>query len=93
MTSRVRSPARGGFASWRSKGRIAGAETVTVTKNEILYSLNKPEHFILAIVAFGADGSHDVRYLRQPFGREPDFGVTSVNYNFAELLARGVPPA
>ena len=25
--------------------------------------------------------------------REPDFGVTSVNYDFAELLARAEAPA
>ncbi len=31
-------------------------------------------------------------YLRQPFQREPDFGVTSVNYDFAELLARAEVP-
>ena len=49
------------------KGRVAGADTVTVTKNEILYSLNKPDEFILAMVAFGADGSHEARYLRRPF--------------------------
>lgn len=29
---------------------------------------------------------------RQSFQREPDFGVTSVNYNFAELLARADVP-
>jgi hypothetical protein len=56
------------------KGRVAGADTVTVTKNEILYSLNKPDNFILAMVAFGADGSHDVRYLRRPFHEK---GVTT----------------
>lgn len=33
------------------KGRHAGAETVTVTRNEILTALNKPEEFILAIVS------------------------------------------
>jgi hypothetical protein len=75
------------------KGRVAGADTITVTKNEILYSLNKPEEFILAMVEFGADGSERVRYLRRPFQREPDFGVTSVNYDFAELLARSEEPA
>src|SRR5579859_72832 len=75
------------------KGRAAGADTITVTKNEILYSLNKPEDFILAIVEFREDGSHRAHYLRRPFQREPDFGVTSVNYDFAELLARAVTPA
>jgi hypothetical protein len=36
--------------------------------------------------------SHRVHYLRQPFQREPDFGVTSVNYDFAELLSRAEAP-
>lgn len=74
------------------KGRASGSETVTVTKNEILYSLNKPDDFILAIVEFGNDGKHKVHYVRQPFQREPDFGVTSVNYDFAELLRKATPP-
>jgi SNF2 family DNA or RNA helicase len=75
------------------KGRVAGADTITVTKNEILYSLNKPDDFILAIVEFREDGSHRAHYLRRPFHREPDFGVTSVNYGFAELLARAETPS
>ena len=41
---------------------------------------------------FGDGNTHRVRYLRQPFRREPDFGVTSVNYDFAELLARSEVP-
>lgn len=73
------------------KGRIAGADTITVTRNEILYSLNKPEDFILALVVFLPDDQHQIYYLRQPFTREPDFGVTSVNYHLAELLARSQP--
>ncbi len=75
------------------KGRVAGAETITVTKNEILYSLNKPDQYILALVEFQPDGVHQVRYLRRPFQREPDFSVTSVNYSFAELLARASEPS
>ena len=37
------------------KGRIEGAETVTVTKNEILTALNKPDSFILALVQVSAN--------------------------------------
>jgi superfamily II DNA or RNA helicase len=74
------------------KGRVTGAPTVTVTRNEILYSLNKPDDFILAIVEFTGGDSHRVHYVRQPFQREPDFGVTSVNYDFAELIARAEEP-
>ncbi len=33
---------------------------------------------------------HDVR---RPFRREPNFGVTSVNYDLAELLVRAETPA
>ncbi len=75
------------------KGRASSAATITVTRNEILYSLNKPEDFILGIVEFLEDGSHQVHYVREPFRREPDFGVTSVNYDFAALLARAQPPS
>jgi hypothetical protein len=73
------------------KGRVTGAPTITVTRNEILYSLNKPEDFILAVVEFDGD-DHQIHYIRRPFQRDPDFGVTSVNYSFTELIARAEPP-
>ena len=72
--------------------RFTGADTVTVTKNEILYSLNKPDDYILAVVEFLDGDSHRVHYLRRRFQREPDFGVPSVNYDFGELLARAEQP-
>jgi hypothetical protein len=90
IESRV--PGTGKLRFIEVKGRVAGAATITVTKNEILYSLNKPDDFILAIVEFLDADRHRVHYLRQPFQREPDFGVTSVNYDFAELLARAEEP-
>jgi hypothetical protein len=73
------------------KGRAAGARVVTVTKNEILTALNKPEDFILALVEVDG-GASEPRYVRNPFQREPDFHVTSVNYDFEELLGRGEAP-
>ena len=86
-----RIPGTGRLRFIEVKGRVTGAATITVTKNEILYSLNKPEDFILAIVEFDGDAQR-VHYVRRPFQREPDFGVTSVNYDFGELLARGEEP-
>ena len=72
------------------KGRIEGAETVTVSKNEILAGLNKPEDYILAVVevSFPNDQPQTKRphYIRRPFRKEPDFAATSVNYNISELL-------
>ena len=39
------------------KGRIEGSDTVTVTRNEMLTGLNKPDHFILALVEVRLDGT------------------------------------
>jgi superfamily II DNA or RNA helicase len=90
IESRV--PGTGRLRFIEVKGRTSGAETITVTKNEILYSLNKPDDFILAIVEFLDADHHRVHYVRQPFRREPDFGASSVNYDFSDLLSRaGVP--
>ena len=87
IESRV--PGTGKLRFIEVKGRDSDAETVTVTKNEILYSLNKPDDFILAIVEFLPGDAHRLYYVRRPFHREPDFGVTSVNYDLAEMIARG----
>ena len=74
------------------KGRAEGQDTVTVTRNEILTGLNKPEAFILAIVIVSNGLAAEPRYVREPFTREPDFGATSVTYKLAELLARSERP-
>jgi hypothetical protein len=74
------------------KGRVAGANTVTVTRNEILTALNRLEEYILAIAVIDGERVARLVYVRQPFGKEPDFGVTSVNYDLEELLARGGEP-
>ena len=79
------------------KGRVSGAETITVTKNEILYSFNKPDDFILAIVEFFDGGEHKTHYLRQPFQREPgittEFSGATVDFPFTRLIAEGAAPS
>ena len=75
------------------KGKTAGAPTVTVSKTQIFTAFNKPDDFILAIVEIESDTAKEPRYIRQPFQKEPDFGVTSVNYKLNELLARAEPPS
>jgi superfamily II DNA or RNA helicase len=74
------------------KGRVAGAVTVTVTRNEILTALNKPDDFILAVGQVEGD-QQELTYIRSPFQQEPDFAVESINYNLHDLLARGERPA
>jgi hypothetical protein len=68
------------------KGRVKGATTVTVSKNEILTALNRPEEFILALVEVDGAETHTV-YLKRPFKTAPDFTATSVNYDIQDLIA------
>ena len=71
------------------KGRIKGAATITVTRNEMLYAFNQGDKFVLAIVLVNEDDSTEgPYYIRRPFDREPGWGVSSVNYNLKELLNR-----
>jgi hypothetical protein len=71
------------------KGRVKGAETVTVTYNEVLYAFNQGDKFVLAIVLIDdGDRTEGPFYLRNIFDREPSWGVASINYKLAELLAR-----
>jgi len=86
-------PGTGRLLFLEVKGRTAVADTVCITKNEILTALNKPEGFVLAIVLVDDSGPQEPRYIREPFQREPDFGVTSVNYKLAELLSRSERPS
>jgi hypothetical protein len=67
------------------KGRQKGATTVTVSKNEILTALNRPEEFILAIVEVDGEKTHTI-YLKHPFKNALDFPVTSVNYDIQDLI-------
>jgi hypothetical protein len=70
------------------KGRRARADMVTVTRNEILAGINSPEQYSLAIVEV-EDGKPPPRYVRKLFKKDPDFGVTSVNYGWKGLWERG----
>jgi len=73
------------------KGRAAGSETVTITRNEILTGLNKPEDFILALVEVNGEMARPW-YIQRPFGKEPDFGAESVNYSLRDLLNIATEP-
>ena len=72
------------------KGRVKGAATITVTRNEMLYAFNQGDKFVLAIVLVNEDDSHEgPYYIRHPFEREPGWGVSSINYNLSDLLSKG----
>ena len=66
------------------KGRTVDSTTVTVTVNEILTALNRPEEYILAIVE--VDGSKTTTtYMKHPFRKKPEWTVCSVNYDIQDL--------
>lgn len=71
------------------KGRVKGASTVTLTRNEMLYAFNQGDKFVLAIVLVDeGDTVEGPHYIRNPFDREPGWGVASINYDLSNLLAR-----
>jgi hypothetical protein len=80
---------RGGASPLRFievKGRKKGADTVTITKNEMLAALNTPDEYMLAIVEVDGATAKTV-YLKKPFHERPDFAATSVNYNIEGLMS------
>lgn len=79
----------GGLRLIEVKGRRSGADTVTLTTNELLAALNAPDRWLLAIVEVAGDGAAaPPRYVRGfPF-REPMPGEAAVVLKLAELLAR-----
>src|SRR5690606_11643039 len=65
IESRV--PGTGRLRFIEVKGRMEGADTVTVTKKEILYSLNKHDECILALVEFQGEDHPYTHYPRRPY--------------------------
>ena len=74
------------------KGRIKGASTITVSRNEILYALNQSDKFLLAIVLVDENDTVDgPYYLSNPFDVEPGWGVSSINFELKSFLERATP--
>lgn len=75
------------------KGRIDGAKSVMVTRQEIITSLHEPDKFILAIVAVAEGVGNEPRYVRGPLvDREPSFLETAVQFHLSRLLERSEAP-
>lgn len=75
------------------KGRIDGADTVMITRQEVITSLHEPEKFILAIVQIDNGFASQPRYVRGPLDtREPPFGHSAIQFNMKGLLERAEVP-
>jgi hypothetical protein len=54
-----------------------------------MYAFNQGDKFVLAIVLVKEDDTIEGPcYIQRPFDREPGWGVSSINYDLAELLHR-----
>ena len=69
------------------KGRTKGASTVTISKNEMLYAMNSPKEFILAIVEVDGHNTRTV-YLKEPFKGvdKPSFMEVNRSFNIMDLI-------
>lgn len=74
------------------KGRAKGQNTITVSRNEIIYGLNQADKFMLAIVIVDGEEFEGPYYVKTPFTVEPDFCVASINYDLSDLLSKAVAP-
>jgi hypothetical protein len=77
------------------KGRVVGADHVTLTVNEVRCARNVPNQFRLAIVQVQDDVAREPVYVRGDsygFG-QPGFTQTSSTYPIPSLLQRGSAPA
>ena len=68
------------------KGRVKGASSITVTKNEILTALNKPDEYILAIVEVDGENTKTVYLKNVPF-RPLSFVENSTNCDIVSLVS------
>ena len=75
------------------KGRVAGADTVMITRQEIITSLHEPEKFILAVVEVAGGVVGEPRYVRGALdAREPPFDQDAIQFNLRRLLERAEAP-
>ena len=76
------------------KGRVEGADSVMITRQEIITSLHEPEKFILAFVEVSDGMAGEPCYVRGALDeREPPFDQDAVQFNLKKLLDRAERPS
>jgi hypothetical protein len=83
-----RNPETGYLRFVEVKGRVAGAVTITLTRNEILTALNKPDSWHLAIVSLGNGTATAPRYYKEPFRNGLEFATASMNVDISKLAEK-----
>jgi hypothetical protein len=71
------------------KGRVDGADSVTLTINEVNTARNTPHCFRLALVSVTGDQASVPVYVSGIDWGVPGFGDTQITKNLQQLLAAG----
>lgn len=75
------------------KGRILGADTIMITRQEVITSLHEPEKFILALVSVDGNYAIQPRYIYGALDtREPPFGHNAIQFHIKTLLEKAEEP-
>jgi hypothetical protein len=74
------------------KGRLAHADSVSLTRSEILCALNAPDRFRLAIVLVEDGVAKPPVYVTNFDFGQPGFAQTGATYALKQLLDHGGPP-
>ena len=75
------------------KGRIDGADTVMITRQEVITSLHEPDKFILAVVQVENGFAREPRYVHGALDtREPPFEHNAIQFSIKSLLERAEVP-
>ncbi len=75
------------------KGRVDGADTVMITRQEVITSLHEPDKFILAVVQVENGFAREPRYVRGALDtREPPFEHNAIQFSIKSLLERAEVP-
>ncbi len=87
-----RDPRTGDLYFIEVKGRIAEADSVTLTRTEVLCGLNVPERFRLAVVVVEKGAARPPVYVTDFDWGQPGFAQTASTFTLGALLDRGGPP-
>lgn len=81
----IESDTREGLDFIEVKGRVSGADTFVLTRQEAVTALNKAERSVLALGRVNTDDTVTVRYLRQPITTPIDPRVARVEYKWNDF--------
>ena len=74
------------------KERSKDQNTITLSRNEIIYDLVDLDKFIIAIMIVEGDASGEPYCVKTLFPAEPDFGIASINHGLSDPLSKEVKP-